>query len=133
MENEITIFEMPLDLNIEGIAMVAKGCINIAYQVAEKNSEIEIIEGVVIIFDNEDRATAVAHMWNRHKGKDFDVTYEKVWSDSDEMTETKELKYYQTQQNDLSEFIVGENNDFSEQTKSDVKDINRIILEKAKK
>jgi hypothetical protein len=133
MEDEIKIFEMPIDLKIEGIAMVAKGCVNIAYHVAKKNPEIDIIEGVVIIFDKENRATAVAHMWNRHKEKDFDVTYEKVWKDTDEMIDTKELKYYQTQQNDLSQFIVGKDNDFSEQTKLDVKEINRIILEKAKK
>jgi hypothetical protein len=132
-KKEVKISEMPSNIKIEGIEMTPKGCITISYQVAEKNSELEIIEGLVIVLDNQEGAKAMAHMWNRSKNIDFDVTYENVWKDSDEMKDTIEVKYYEIDVKNISSFNVVEIMDFSEETKKNVDYINNLILEKTKK
>lgn len=94
MSEQIRISEVPEEIDTIGLEISQSQCILNSYQVAQKNPGTDIVEGLIIIFDTVERATAMPHMWNKLGDIYFDVTKEKVWSGKKESEEIKEVMYF---------------------------------------
>ena len=94
MVTPITISKTPDEIIFDDLEINQGGCFINSYRVAKKYPTIDIVEGLIIVVDDENGAKPMAHIWNKKGDVHFDVTREKIWTGREEMNETKEVKYF---------------------------------------
>ncbi|MDB5257270.1 MAG: hypothetical protein JWM14_1965 [Chitinophagaceae bacterium] len=131
MENQITISKRPEEINISNIEIVKNQCIRNAFLVARENSDVEIVEGLIISIDNNNGGNALAHIWNIKGNVHFDITKEKIWLNTSEFEETKEIQYFFTKIHSINDFKKGDEFKFSLETRENVDVVNEILERKS--
>lgn len=141
MKNEINDLKMPPQIQIsltpnfvttEDIKIEKGQCFINSYRVAKKNNT-EIIEGFILIIDNENKAKAIPHVWNKCGEIHFDVTREKIWTGKENKEETKYIQYFNVKSHHPSDFKNGDILEFSNYTYEKVNTINEILNNRDKK
>jgi hypothetical protein len=124
--NPVKISQRPTAIYIDGVDITQGQCINNSFQVARKNPEVEIVEGIILLVSHNSEGTALAHMWNKFGEVHFDVTEEKIWSGNSE-NKTREVRYAFVNTYPSNAFNSGETFEFSEDTRENVKRLNEQL------
>lgn len=123
--------DMPVPINIDSVPnsiIVSQStqneCFYNSYLVSKENKNIEIVEGVGVIISKDKLANAFPHVWNRVDGNYFDVT---VQDPKDLNKNITDLKYLKVRSYLASEFKIGDNLKFCDETIRFVKELNEKI------
>ena len=127
MATPIDISKTPDLIKTDDLVIEQGQCFLNSYRVAKNNNDTEIVEGLILLIDNENRAKAMPHVWNKQNGVYFDVTSEKIWAGKDEKNETKEIKYFSTKYHKHTHYKNGDTLDFSFDTNENVSAINESL------
>lgn len=77
-----------------------------------------------MIIDDEKRAKALAHVWNRQSNIYFDITREIIWVNDNGISE---IKYVEIKTHKCSDFENLESFNFCTETNEKVEEINREL------
>ncbi len=127
MAQPITISKTPPEIIYDDLEITQGECITNSYRIAKKYPTIDIVEGLIILVDNENRAKPLPHMWNRKGNIHFDVTKEKIWTGREEQNETKDVKYFIVKFHSSNDFKNGDLLEFCAETYEDIAAINEIL------
>ncbi len=91
----IITIDCPNDVDTEDLAFTKKECFYNAYQIAKKYPlSVKVIEGIIIVTDDNNCRKAIPHAWNQKGCYYFDITKEKIWRHSCDNQECKKVDYY---------------------------------------
>jgi hypothetical protein len=124
--NPVEISQRPGTVSIDGLDITKGQCINNSFQVAKKNPEVKIVEGIILLVSHNSEGTALAHMWNKFGEVHFDVTEEKIWKENSE-NKIREVRYAFVNTYPSNAFNSGETFEFSEDTIVNVKTLNEHL------
>jgi hypothetical protein len=116
----------PKEITIDDLEIIIKQCQDNSIKVSKKYVEVKYVEGVLLIIDKNNHAKAAAHAWNELNEIYFDTTKEVNWI-GEGFDEIVEERYFKVNSYSLNELI--EINDFSDETKQIVKEINDKLIE----
>jgi hypothetical protein len=124
MPDPIRISKTPIEIDFKDIEINQGECFINSYRVAKKYPNAAIVEGVILVVDNENRAKLMPHVWNKLGEIHFDVTNEKVWTGREELNKTKDIKYLSVKLHSQSDFKNGDIFEFCFDTNENVKLVN---------
>jgi len=121
---EITITDTPSVIDVKGIDINAHECFKNAYKVSQKNPEVAIVEGVILLLSNDNQGTFIAHVWSNYKGEYFDITKEVVLGDHPDV---KSVHYFPGLESAINEFEDATEWNFDSETTGTVEMLNNMI------
>jgi len=127
MATLIDISKTPDSIKTDDLVIEQGHCFLNSYRVAKNNNDTKIVEGLILVVDNENGAKAMPHVWNKQNGVYFDVTSEKILAEKDKVNEIKEIKYFSTKYYKHTHFKNGDNLKFSFDTIENVNAINESL------
>lgn len=127
-EDELTtpikISNTPSEIILDNLEINQGECSINSYRVAKQYPTIDIIEGLIIVYDNTGGAKAMPHVWNKKENTHFDVTNEKIWAGKEIMDETTDIKYFIVKIHNSNDFKDGDKFEFCLETRLNVDAIN---------
>ena len=127
MAEEIIISNTPLEIDISKIEITQGHCFINSFRVANKYPHVEIVEGLILAIDSENGAKPMPHVWNKLGDIHFDVTKEKVWTGTEELNETKDIRYFSVKFHSHTDFKNGDVFEFCFDTNENVEAIKNIL------
>lgn len=82
-EADVQCVPVPNAIDLSEVNVRQHDCFRNAFQVALKNIDVIVIEGIILLVSPENGGRGVAHVWNKYKGDHFDITIEQLLSDVD--------------------------------------------------
>ena len=119
MAKRVTISKRPKSIKIEGLKISKADCFINSYRVATQNSDVQLIEGILIEVDVNRRAKPMPHVWNKVGNVHFDITDEQVWQGHPENT-AAELRYLEVLSYPHTRYQNGDLFKFSDETNAEV-------------
>ena len=118
----------PCPINVGGIAIESKDTVVNAYLVVHHHPEVEMVEGLILVIDQENYARPQPHVWNKIGDIHFDVTAENNWPHFEHFNNAKDILYFSVKTHLKSDFA--ENNEFrySEVTLENVAALNNALI-----
>jgi len=127
MATPIVISNTPKEIEYNDIDIKQGECFLNSYRVANKYPDVEIVEGLIIMVDDENGATAMPHVWNKIGDTHFDVTSDRIWTGRKEREETKEINYFFVKTHNATDFKNGSVFEFCFDTNENVAAIKETI------
>lgn len=130
---EITISEIPDEIDTKDVMIDQGHCFINSYNVATKYNSVNIVEGI-IIGSIKDRGVfkITPHVWNKKNEIHFDVTSEKVWKSSGKMIDSAEIKYVMVKIHNYNDFKDRKAFEFSDETNQRVEAFKTVYQEYGK-
>ncbi|MFZ2863848.1 MAG: hypothetical protein WA440_03775 [Ignavibacteriaceae bacterium] len=127
MPEKIDIYKTPDEIDTSDLKLEQGRCFRNALRVANKYPPVEIVEGIIVYVSLRNTAKIIRHVWNKMNGKHFDVTVDKIFYGTEEMKDSKEIKYVVVKMHNAKDFKDGDVFEFCEETNNTVSEMNDIL------
>lgn len=132
MLKQITISKIPSDIDLSDIQFEEGKCLKNSFKLSKKYPETEFVEGVIVIVYSDKNGKVLQHAWNKLGNIYFDVTYEKIWFDKEELKKVKEVRYAVVKEI-ISINLPKDMLDFSDETNNLVKELELTLKDRETK
>jgi len=126
----IDISKKPFEIDISDIKIEQGKCFINSYRVAKKYSNVQIVEGLIMVISENNKAQVFPHVWNKLIDVHFDCTNESIWIGKEAFTETKEVKYISVNFHNHTNFKEGDVFEFSKYTRINEEALNNLLNKK---
>ncbi|AIM37570.1 hypothetical protein KO02_13390 [Sphingobacterium sp. ML3W] len=132
MCKKIEISEKPDNVSIAALKITKNKCLLNSYFVAEnnKNLNIDIVEGAIIIYDKNSNGTVLCHAWNCLDNIHFDVTIQTDNNYQNYHKDVSEIKYVSLEHHKHDIYKNANSIEFSDNTIAFVKGGNAMLEKK---
>lgn len=103
LPDKVEMSTKPAHIDLTDVSIIANQCTDNSIKVSQKYGDIEIIEGILVVAEENYDTNCFAHTWNRFDDIHFDITNELVWKNDKKFDVAKEYIYMP-----VFSFLVGE-------------------------